>query len=201
MEVKGTKRKAALNFRKVFAKKFCTKIICVFHRFSAQNILLSMRVSIYLSLHTYLSIFLYTWTSSEKMGGMCFWASTIPLLLTISLFIYLPIHPSTYLSCLSIFLWIYLSVYQSFYIYIHIYLLSAQIYARTSSKKMAGMCFWGEYFSFPELPKVDKITLLIYKDKGKVIIIVLIITYFYFFKIFIVILDIISIIFNSSFKC
>ena len=56
----GSERKAALNFRKVFAKKFCTKIICVFHRFSAQNILLSMRVSIYLSLHTYLSIFLYT---------------------------------------------------------------------------------------------------------------------------------------------
>ena len=30
------------------------------------------------------------------------------------------------------------------------------------------MCFWGEYFNFPELPKVEKITILIYKDKGKV---------------------------------
>merc|ERR1711971_1333457 len=37
----------------------------------------------------------------------------------------------------------------------------------TSSKKMTGMCFWGEYFTFSELPKVEKITILIFKDKGK----------------------------------
>ena len=43
-----------------------------------------------------------------------------------------------------------------------------KIYARTSSKKMLGMCFWGEYFTFTELPKkVEKVTILIYKDKGR----------------------------------
>jgi len=42
-----------------------------------------------------------------------------------------------------------------------------KIYARTSSKKMQGMCFWGEHFTFTELPKkVEKISLLIYKDRG-----------------------------------
>jgi len=45
--------------------------------------------------------------------------------------------------------------------------LDDKIYARTSSKKMTGMCFWGEYFTFSELPKVEKITILIFKDKGK----------------------------------
>ena len=46
--------------------------------------------------------------------------------------------------------------------------LDDKIYARTSSKKMLGMCFWGEYFSFSELPKkVEKITILIFKDKGR----------------------------------
>ena len=38
---------------------------------------------------------------------------------------------------------------------------------RTSSKKMQGMCFWGEHFTFTELPKkVEKISILIYKDRG-----------------------------------
>ena len=42
-----------------------------------------------------------------------------------------------------------------------------KIYARTSSKKMVGMCFWGEHFTFTELPKkVEKISILIYKDRG-----------------------------------
>ena len=32
---------------------------------------------------------------------------------------------------------------------------------------MQGMCFWGEHFTFTELPKkVEKISLLIYKDRG-----------------------------------
>ena len=44
--------------------------------------------------------------------------------------------------------------------------LDDKLYARTSSKKMAGMCFWGEYFNFVELPRVDRLTILIYKDKG-----------------------------------
>lgn len=43
-----------------------------------------------------------------------------------------------------------------------------KIYARTSSKKMKGMCFWGEYFGFLSLPKkAEKVTILIYKDKGR----------------------------------
>jgi RAS protein activator-like 2 len=43
-----------------------------------------------------------------------------------------------------------------------------KIYARTSSKKMLGMCFWGEYFGFLSLPKkAEKVTILIYKDKGR----------------------------------
>ena len=32
---------------------------------------------------------------------------------------------------------------------------------------MQGMCFWGEHFTFTELPKkVEKISILIYKDRG-----------------------------------
>ena len=43
-----------------------------------------------------------------------------------------------------------------------------KIYARTSSKKMKGMCFWGEYFGFLSLPKkAEKVTILIYKDMGR----------------------------------
>ena len=49
-------------------------------------------------------------------------------------------------------------------LYLH-YILTR--YIRTSSKKMAGMCFWGEHFTFTELPKkVEKISILIYKDRG-----------------------------------
>jgi len=43
-----------------------------------------------------------------------------------------------------------------------------KIYARTSSKKMKTTCFWGEYFGFLSLPKkAEKVTILIYKDKGR----------------------------------
>jgi len=69
----------------------------------------------------------------------------------------------------SLKIWVFevkgLSEKKKYFCEIH---LDDKIYARTSSKKMSGMCFWGEYFNFPELPKVEKITILIYKDKGKV---------------------------------
>ena len=69
----------------------------------------------------------------------------------------------------SLKIWVFeikgLSEKKKYFCEIH---LDDKIYARTSSKKMAGMCFWGEYFNFPDLPKVEKITILIYKDKGKV---------------------------------
>jgi len=69
----------------------------------------------------------------------------------------------------SLKIWIFevkgLSDRKKYFCEIH---LDDKIYARTSSKKMAGMCFWGEYFSFSDLPKsVEKITILIYKDKGR----------------------------------
>ena len=58
-----------------------------------------------------------------------------------------------------------LSDRKKYYCEIHV---DDKIYARTSSKKMLGMCFWGENFSFNELPKkVEKITILIFKDKGR----------------------------------
>ena len=43
-------------------------------------------------------------------------------------------------------------------------LIDDKLYARTASKKMTGgMCFWGENFSFRDLPRADKISLLIHK--------------------------------------
>ena len=64
----------------------------------------------------------------------------------------------------SLKIWVFevkgLSEKKKYFCEIH---LDDKIYARTSSKKMSGMCFWGEYFHFPELPKVEKITILIYK--------------------------------------
>ena len=69
----------------------------------------------------------------------------------------------------SLKIWVYevkgLSDKKKYFCEIHV---DDKIYARTSSKKMLGMCFWGEYFSFSELPKkVEKITILIFKDKGR----------------------------------
>lgn len=49
--------------------------------------------------------------------------------------------------------------------YVEIF-IDDKLYARTSSKKMAGMCFWGEHFTFRDLPKTERLSLLIYKDKG-----------------------------------
>ena len=70
----------------------------------------------------------------------------------------------------SLKIWIYevkgLSDKNKYFCEIHV---DDKIYARTSSKKMLGMCFWGEYFNFSELPKkVEKITILIFKDKGRI---------------------------------
>lgn len=46
-------------------------------------------------------------------------------------------------------------------------LVDDKLYARTSSKKMAGnMCFWGEHFEFKDLPRTDRLSLLIHKDKS-----------------------------------
>lgn len=46
-------------------------------------------------------------------------------------------------------------------------LVDDKLYARTASKKMNGnMCFWGEHFEFQDLPRTDRISLLIHKDKG-----------------------------------
>lgn len=47
-------------------------------------------------------------------------------------------------------------------------LVDDKLYARTSSKKMTDMCcFWGEQFSFADLPhNTEKLSLLIHKDKG-----------------------------------
>eukprot|EP00095_Tigriopus_kingsejongensis_P009722 maker-scaffold748_size102973-snap-gene-0.12 protein:Tk09722 transcript:maker-scaffold748_size102973-snap-gene-0.12-mRNA-1 annotation:"probable ras gtpase-activating protein isoform x2" len=52
---------------------------------------------------------------------------------------------------------------KKYYVEIHV---DDKLYARTSSKKMDGMCFWGEHFEFKDLPKTDKISLHIHKDKG-----------------------------------
>jgi len=70
----------------------------------------------------------------------------------------------------SLKMWIYevkgLSDKNKYYCEVHV---DDKIYAKTSSKKMLGMCFWGEYFTFSELPKkVEKITILIFKDKGRI---------------------------------
>ena len=70
----------------------------------------------------------------------------------------------------SLKMWIYevkgLSDKNKYYCEVHV---DDKIYAKTSSKKMLGMCFWGEYFTFSELPKkVEKITILILKDKGRI---------------------------------
>jgi len=69
----------------------------------------------------------------------------------------------------SLKIWIFevkgLSDKKKYFCEIHV---DDKIYARTSSKKMLGMCFWGEYFTFSELPKkAEKITILIFKDKGR----------------------------------
>jgi len=69
----------------------------------------------------------------------------------------------------SLKIWIFevkgLSDKKKYFCEIHV---DDKIYARTSSKKMLGMCFWGEYFAFSELPKkAEKITILIFKDKGR----------------------------------
>ena len=46
-------------------------------------------------------------------------------------------------------------------------LVDDKLYARTSSKKLlTGMCFWGEHFEFKDLPKAERVSLLIHKDKG-----------------------------------
>jgi len=71
----------------------------------------------------------------------------------------------------SLKLWVFevkgLSDRKKYFCEVHI---DDKIYARTSSKKMQpGMCFWGEYFGFLSLPKkAEKVTILIYKDKGRV---------------------------------
>ncbi|TRY78202.1 hypothetical protein TCAL_13221 [Tigriopus californicus] len=52
---------------------------------------------------------------------------------------------------------------KKYYVEIHV---DDKLYARTSSKKMDGMCFWGEHFEFKDLPHTDKISLHIHKDKG-----------------------------------
>jgi RAS protein activator-like 2 len=45
--------------------------------------------------------------------------------------------------------------------------LPKRLYARTSAKKtLNGGCFWGENFEFRDLPKADRVSLLIHKDKG-----------------------------------
>ena len=71
----------------------------------------------------------------------------------------------------SLKIWIYevkgLSNNKNYFCEIHV---DDKIYAKTfstSTKKTgSGMCFWGECFTFSELPKkVDKITILIYKDR------------------------------------
>ncbi|CAB4065495.1 Disabled homolog 2-interacting protein [Lepeophtheirus salmonis] len=50
--------------------------------------------------------------------------------------------------------------------FVEIY-LDDKLYARTASKKMTGMCFWGEHFEFKDLPSsVERIQLFIHKDKG-----------------------------------
>ena len=47
-------------------------------------------------------------------------------------------------------------------------LVDDKLYARTSSKKLGDLtcCFWGEQFEFKDLPPTNKVSLLIYKDKG-----------------------------------
>lgn len=56
-----------------------------------------------------------------------------------------------------------LSDKKKYFVEIHV---DDKLYARTSSKKMNGMCFWGEHFEFKDLPPTDKVSLLIHKDKG-----------------------------------
>jgi len=51
-----------------------------------------------------------------------------------------------------------------YYVEIH---LDDRLYARTAAKKtLNGSCFWGENFEFKDLPRTERISLLIHKDKG-----------------------------------
>ncbi|PVD22436.1 hypothetical protein C0Q70_18248 [Pomacea canaliculata] len=46
-------------------------------------------------------------------------------------------------------------------------LLDRKLYARTSSKLMADMLFWGEHFEFRDLPTVETITVNMYREADK----------------------------------
>jgi len=45
--------------------------------------------------------------------------------------------------------------------------LDKRLYARTSSKQMADMLFWGEHFEFHKLPAIEKLTINIYREGDK----------------------------------
>lgn len=54
------------------------------------------------------------------------------------------------------------------YLYINRYFcelcLDKTLFARTSSKQKAELCFWGEHFDFTSLPQVNVINIHLYRE-------------------------------------
>lgn len=46
-------------------------------------------------------------------------------------------------------------------------LLDNSLFARTSSKQKSEMCFWGEQFEFSNLPSLETITIILYREACK----------------------------------
>lgn len=46
-------------------------------------------------------------------------------------------------------------------------LLDNSLFARTSSKQKSEMCFWGEQFEFGNLPSLETITIVLYREADK----------------------------------